>query len=80
MANCPDCGGPTTSARGNHPYDESGIRGILLMNVEINRCGRCPWKGVVLPERDDLIDAIARWAEVGELRLVHVDGKWRRAP
>jgi len=76
---CPLCDGALRTRVGDRRYDECGIAGITLVDVEIGECLRCGWSGAATPEPRQLIETIAK-SIVGraELRLRFVDGRWAR--
>jgi hypothetical protein len=76
---CPKCSSAARVRVGNHRYDESGIAGITLVNVEIRECPHCKWSTVDPPQRRELIEAITRsLAGGGPVRLRFEDGRWRQ--
>jgi len=48
------------ATRGEHRYDESGLKSIVLRGVEIRRCGDCNETEVAIPALEDLHRLIAR--------------------
>ncbi len=38
---CPNCGAEAQSVRGNWPLDDWGVKGAVLMGIEIIRCKQC---------------------------------------
>jgi putative zinc finger/helix-turn-helix YgiT family protein len=56
---CLQCGSPMVSRRENHKYDDSGLPGITLVNVEVRRCRNCGEYEVVIPRIESLHRLIA---------------------
>ena len=38
---CPNCGGEAKVDRGNWPLDDWGVKGAVLMGIEVIRCAEC---------------------------------------
>ena len=45
--------------RENYRYDASGLKGLVLVNVEVSRCQKCGETTVAIPRIEDLHRAIA---------------------
>jgi putative zinc finger/helix-turn-helix YgiT family protein len=57
---CPRCGGDkATTTRENEPFDEV-LTGVVLVGVEVTRCGSCGNREVAIPRMEDLLKAVAR--------------------
>lgn len=54
-----DCGATMTSARENYSYAASGLPHVTLDGVEVRRCGACGEHEVVIPNIEQLHQAIA---------------------
>jgi putative zinc finger/helix-turn-helix YgiT family protein len=57
---CLECGGNMTMTREDVPYDEVGLRGITLVDVEHRRCQSCDEDEVVIVGMEDLHRSIAK--------------------
>jgi putative zinc finger/helix-turn-helix YgiT family protein len=57
---CSLCGAQVTKTRENHLYNESGLPGITLLNVEVRHCAACGERSVVIPAVAQLHRAIAQ--------------------
>jgi putative zinc finger/helix-turn-helix YgiT family protein len=56
---CPDCGAEMTVTRRDHHYTESGLRNVLLRDVEVRTCPGCGEEELVIPRIEKLHRAIA---------------------
>ena len=54
VLNCFGCGHGMTSRRENVKYDASGLPGVTLVDVEVNRCGHCGQYEVAIPRIEEL--------------------------
>lgn len=52
--NCFGCGHAMTTGRENVKYDESGLPGVTLVDVEVSRCGHCGQYEVAIPRIEEL--------------------------
>lgn len=57
---CSNCGKSARSVRGDYQFKESGLRNLVLHNIETVRCGHCGSVDPVLHRADDLMRAIAQ--------------------
>lgn len=57
---CTQCGETVKTSRGEHRYDESGLKGILLCGVELRRCASCGEEEVAIPALEELHRLIAK--------------------
>jgi putative zinc finger/helix-turn-helix YgiT family protein len=58
--NCPDCGTDLRVRREKHRYEESGLKYVTLMGIEIARCPRCDYYEVSIPRIEELHRLIAK--------------------
>ena len=57
---CPECReSELRSRRENHRYDESGLSGVVLEDIEVRRCPKCAAQFVSIPRMAQLHRAIA---------------------
>jgi hypothetical protein len=64
---CTRCGAALRTTRGDHPYTESGLSHITLVNVEFRECG-CGERTVVIPRVEELHCVLARTVARAPLR------------
>ena len=57
---CAECGTPMKTRKENYRYDESGLKFVTLVGVEIKRCPRCGNYEVSIPFIEQLHRLIAR--------------------
>lgn len=75
---CMICGGVVRAKRGTHRYDESGLKGIVLCNVEVRRCAACDETEVAIPAIDGLHRLIARTLILKHERLTGAEIRFLR--
>jgi hypothetical protein len=56
---CARCGEVPRTTRGDHPYIESGLSQITLVNVEFRECG-CGGRTVIIPRIEQLHCVLTR--------------------
>lgn len=56
---CSNCGAAATIARGDYRFDESGLNNVILVGVELVKCGECGNIDPIIPTTNDLIRALA---------------------
>jgi len=66
---CLTCGHEMTSRRENHHYKESGLKNVVLVNVEVRACPNCGAREVVIPRMDELHRVIAHAVTTKEAKL-----------
>ena len=59
LIRCVECGAPMTSSRATYHYNESGLHGVFLEDVEIRRCRACKASEAVIPRMEELHRVIA---------------------
>ena len=57
---CTECGTTMKTQRENYRYDESGLKEVTLVGIEVSRCPRCGNYEVSIPHMEDLHRLIAR--------------------
>ena len=57
---CTECGTTMKTQRENYRYDESGLKKVTLVGIEVSRCPRCGNYEVSIPHMEDLHRLIAR--------------------
>jgi len=55
---CPDCGAPGKIVREDYRFTESGLKNVVLKNIEVIRCGKCG-DAPILPAPGKLMRVIA---------------------
>lgn len=61
---CSNCGAEARVVRGNYPFKECGLN-VVLVGIEIVRCGHCENEEPIIPQLSDLMRTIA-FAVVGK--------------
>jgi YgiT-type zinc finger domain-containing protein len=54
-ARCSNCGSEARIARGDYQFNESGLRGVVLHDVGLIKCGKCGNVDPVLFRVDELM-------------------------
>lgn len=75
---CGECDAHMRTRRENYRYDESGLSGVTLMDVEVSRCPDCGYEEVVIPRMADLHRTIARALVEKPTRLVPAEIRYLR--
>lgn len=57
---CGNCGKSARNVRGDYQFKESGLRNLVLRNIEMVRCGHCGNVDTVLHRADHIMRAIAQ--------------------
>ena len=57
---CTECGLPMKSKRENYRYEESGLKHVTLIGVEVRRCSACGNYEVSIPHIEDLHRLLAK--------------------
>ena len=83
MKKCPKCRGEMQVTPGEHPYRESGLPYVYLLNVPIATCTQCGERTVGIPRMEELHRVIAesvarRPARLGgaEIRFLRTHLGW----
>lgn len=58
-ARCSNCGSEARIARGDYQFNESGLRGVVLHDIELIKCGKCGNVDPVLFRVDELMHLLA---------------------
>src|SRR5438874_844874 len=58
-ARCSNCGSEARIARGDYQFNESGLRGVVLRDIELIKCGKCGNVDPVLFRVDELMHLLA---------------------
>jgi transcriptional regulator with XRE-family HTH domain len=58
-AECSKCGADARIVRGDYEFNETGLRDIVLLDIQQIRCGKCGNVDPILSGVDDLMDVIA---------------------
>ena len=56
---CRSCGGMTQERLATRPYDESGLRGVILVGIPVRKCSQCGEETVGIPRISELHRLIA---------------------
>jgi len=56
---CSNCGAAADLVRGPYRFDESGLKNVVLLGVEMIRCPKCGNQDVALPRVNKLVRALA---------------------
>ncbi len=56
---CLNCGHGMKKTRENYKYNESGLEGITLINIEVQHCTECGEKEALIPSIEELHKTIA---------------------
>lgn len=56
---CSNCGEDARVVRGDYEFKESGLPGLVLLDIELVKCGKCGNVDPVLPRVDDLMHVAA---------------------
>ena len=76
---CPDCGNSEMrSVRRDHAYTESGLPGIVLLNLEFRVCPKCKEEEMVIPRLAQLHRLIATRVAEKEPRLTGAEIRFLR--
>jgi putative zinc finger/helix-turn-helix YgiT family protein len=59
MTECTACGAPVQVAQTDYPFEESGLRNVVLRNVGVARCEECGNEDVLIPHLDELMRVLA---------------------
>jgi DNA-binding transcriptional regulator YiaG len=54
-AHCSNCGSEGRIVRGNYEFKESGLRGLVLVDIELLKCGKCGNVDPILFRVDELM-------------------------
>ncbi len=73
-----DCGATMTSARENYSYAASGLPHVTLEGVEVRRCAACGEHEVVIPNIEQLHQAIANAVISKKARLASAEVRFLR--
>lgn len=57
---CLECGGVMRTRRENYRYEASGLKNVVLANMEVSRCLTCGYEEVAIPNIEGLHRAIAQ--------------------
>jgi DNA-binding transcriptional regulator YiaG len=57
---CSNCGGGAKVVRGTYRFTESGLKEVILVGVELVRCGECGNEDPILPHLDGLMQRLAQ--------------------
>lgn len=60
VGECIECGGTMKVTRENHRYLESGLKNVILSDIEVGRCSDCGRVEVSIPRLADLHEGLAR--------------------
>ncbi len=75
---CSACSETMRISRENYRYDESGLPGVTLVNVEVRRCPECGEHEVVIPHMEALHATLARVVAEKRSRLCPAEVRFLR--
>jgi YgiT-type zinc finger domain-containing protein len=58
-AECSNCGAEARVVRGDYEFKESGLRDVVLLDIELVKCGKCGNVDPILFQVDDVMNLIA---------------------
>jgi YgiT-type zinc finger domain-containing protein len=56
---CSNCGRAARRSRGNYLFRESGLKNVVLVDVDIMKCDKCGNEDPTIPRMDDVMKTIA---------------------
>ncbi len=56
---CSECGGEARMVRGDYEFKESGLRDVVLLDIELVKCGECGNVDPVLFRLEELMHLVA---------------------
>src|SRR5208282_223614 len=59
MVECSSCGAEARVVRGDYEFKESGLRDVVLLDIELIKCGKCGNVDPILFQVDDVMSLIA---------------------
>jgi len=75
---CIECGVEMVTRRENYQYDECGLPGITILDVEVSRCAACGDTEVAIPNIEGLHRAIAEAVARKHEKLTPVEVRFLR--